>query len=235
MVRYKHFWRIFYYLIEFYSLHIIYTVYLTISEHWIAIREKKCCRYYIIILVWCEAIMFYYVFIISTTVLFGMLFVNNSRAGKEKKNQCVTLTTYLALASQTPLRLCARMLMARDELFPSYLDTARGTSSIHLPVAAPYNIIRALLNIKNVTLKWLIHLRCKHECVPKVSFLICESCGGVPTAVKVAAAVTVVVAAESETGNGSRRYDIQKKKFARSYLLNYISRCVYHVNIQLRR
>lgn len=41
---------------------------------------------------------------------------------------------------------------------------------------APYNIIRTLLNIKNVTLKWLIHLRCKHKCVPEMSFLIC-GCG----------------------------------------------------------
>jgi len=103
------------------------------------------------------------------------LFADNFRAGKKTTNS----VWRWRLISCPPLRLCARMLMARDELFPSYLDTARGTSSIHLAAATPYNIIRALLNIKNVTLKWLIHLRCKHECVPEVSFLICEQgCGG---------------------------------------------------------
>jgi len=154
----------------------------------------------------------------ESLVRWDTLFADNFRAGGG------TLPTYSVwrwrLISPPPTRplrgfVRARMLMARDELFPSYLDTARGTSFIHLVAAAPYNIIRALLNIKNVTLKWLIHLRCKHECVPKVSFLICERATvrwlSWVEAFESEAAAAAAAAAWAASGGGRR--DIRKKEF----------------------
>jgi len=88
----------------------------------------------------CRAIVFYYVFIISVTVSLAVnaLFMDNFRAG-EKTYQLTVCDVDDLSRARLHGRLWAfvgpRMLMARDELFPSYLDTARGTSSIHLPVA----------------------------------------------------------------------------------------------------
>lgn len=150
----------------------------------------------------------------------GTLFSDNFLA--KKFEQCVTLTTYLALDAVASTFAVRPMLMARDELLPSYLDTA--ARIIHSFGRGVYNI-RALLNIKNVTLQWLIHLCCKHECVSEVSFLICGE--------RVSGGGGGGGGGDGRSGSGvgkrqSPLVPLQYRwnLFARSHLLNYINRRV---------